>query len=137
MLRPVENSNIRPHRPFLSSRKQVAAYLRREVLRDRVDVLRAVMVDQQSRHLATCIVARGEDQLVNFDPSKIIDQAFTAGAAGIIFVRGIRSDGEGRISIQEVMRAFTIWCSTDRSGIHVLDYVVIPAGTTQALFAHS
>lgn len=136
-LGPVEDNNIRPHRPFLNGRKQVAAYLRTEMLRDEDVVLRAVLVDQQSRHLATRVVARGETQLVSFDPSRIIDEAFTAGAAGIIFVRGTRSDGDDRLSIQEVKRASLVWQSTARVGIHVLDYIVVTAGQAQALFAQS
>jgi DNA repair protein RadC len=115
----------------------VASYVRSDVLSDGDVVLRAVLVDEESRHLVTRIVARGESELAEFDPSAILDEAFIAGAAGIIFVRGTRSGSDERLSIREVERASAMWRSAERIGIHVLDYILVTQGRPLGLFAIS
>lgn len=98
-------------------------------------VLRALLVDEQCRALGTMVVARSEAAISAFDPSRILDEAFTRKAVGIILVRGTRVGVNERLSVDEVSRAMSLWSRSSRLGIPLLDYVLVSEDGYRGLFA--
>lgn len=119
----------------MNSREHVAAYLRAAGNADTDIILRALLVDDDCRLLAAKVVACGETAISAFDPSQLLDEAFTKDASGIILARSARTGIDERLSVDEVDRATNLWRRADRIGIPLLDYVLFFGEQARGLFA--
>ncbi|URD60971.1 hypothetical protein M8312_00160 [Sphingomonas sp. KRR8] len=94
-------------------------------------MLRALLVDEASRHLATLTVAEGPAALTAYDPAGLIEQAFLAAAAGLILVRGPLGMADLGLTPAEIAAALAVRRLGKPLNIHLLDCFAVATDPNQ------